>query len=184
MGKIRGRRALSGAIFIGIVIGLISGTVPAAAQAPSLSGVRVLAVAPFADDNPDTRQVAEHGSGRLGEILKGGRFRIIEPARVAEEMKRLGIAPSDLVSPTRAIALGASLGADAVLTGRVVQITRDKSLAPGFGAEARVTIDVRVLDIASRLRLFQQEVTCSDFSGSLRGAAECFARNMALLLVP
>lgn len=184
MGKTRRRRALSGAISIGIMIGLISGTVPVAAQTPSLSGIRVLAVAPFADDNPDTRQVAEHGSASLGEILKRGRFRVIQPARVGEEMKRLSIAPSDLVSPTRAITLGASLGADAVLTGRAVQITRDKGFAPGFGAEARITIDVRVLDVASRLRLFQQEVTCSDFSGSLRGAAECFARDTALLLVP
>lgn len=184
MSKTRKWRALSGAMFIGIVIALISGAVPAAAQTPSLSSVRVLAVAPFADDNPETRPVAEQSSVRLGEILKRGRFRIIEPARVGEEMKRLGIAPSDLVSPTRAIALGTSLGADAVLTGRIVQITRDKGLSPGFAAEARVTVDLRVLDVASRLKLFQQELTCSDFSGSLRGAADCFASQAALLLVP
>lgn len=178
------RRALSGATFIGILVGLLSVTVPAVAQMPSLSGVRVLAVAPFADEHPETRQIAEHGSARLGEILKRGRFRVIEPARVGEEMKRLGIAPSDLVSPTRAIALGASLGADAVLTGRVVQIIRDRGMSPGFNAEARVTVDLRVLDVASRLKLFQQEVTCSDFTGSLQGAAECFASEAALRLVP
>ncbi len=172
------------AMLTGIVVGLISGAVPAAAQAPSLSGVRVLAVAPFADDNPETRPVAEQSSARLGELLKRGRVRIIEPARVSEEMKRLGIAPSDLLSPTRAIALGMSLGADAVLTGRVVQIVRDRGMSPGFAAEARVTVDLRVLDVASRVRLFQQELTCSDFSGSLRGAADCFATQAALLLVP
>ncbi|MGQ0551421.1 MAG: hypothetical protein ACT4PY_17315 [Armatimonadota bacterium] len=176
-------RAFPAAILIGVVMGLIAGAVPAAAQTRSLSGVRVLAVAPFADDNPETRQIAEQGSIRLGEILKRGRFQVIEPARVAEEMKRLGIGPSDLVSPTRAIALGQSLGADAVLTGRVVQIRRDKGLTPGFGAEARMTVDVRILDVASRLKLFQQEVTCSDFSGSLTGAANCFARDVGLLLL-
>lgn len=183
MWKMTRQSRLSDAILIGIVMGLLSAAVPAAAQAPSLSGVRVLAVAPFADDNPETRPVAEQSSTRLGEILKRGRFRIIEPARVGEEMKRLGIAPSDLLSPTRAIALGTSLGADAVLTGRVVQIVRDKGMSPGFAAEARVTVDLRILDVASRLKLFQQELTCSDFSGSLQGAANCFASQAALLLV-
>ncbi len=174
---------LLGAMLAGMVIGPIAGVVPADAQTRSLSGVRVLAVAPFADDNPETRQVAEQGGTRLGELLKRGRFQIIEPARVAEEMRRLGIAASDLISPTRAIAVGQSLGADAVLTGRAVQIIRDKALTPGFGAEARVSIDVRVLEVRSRLKLFEQQVTCSDFSGSLTAAADCFARDVAALLL-
>jgi hypothetical protein len=169
-------------MLIGLIVGASAGIPRAEAQTRSPSGVRVLAVAPFADNNPDTRRVAELGSMRLGEFLKGGRFQVIEPARVAEEMARLGFTPADLISPARAVALGQRLGADAVLTGRVVQITRDRGVGPGAG-EARVTIDVRVLEVSSRLKLFEQEATCSDFSGSLTGAAECFARNISSRLL-
>lgn len=183
MWNTRVRGAFRGAMLVGLVIGLVAGASTVEAQTRSLSGVRILAVAPFADQNPETRPVAELGGIRLGDHLKRGRFQVIETGRVAEEMKRLSITPSDLISPARTVALGQSLGADAVLTGRVVQIIRDKGLSPGFAAEARVTIDVRILEVSSRLKLLEREVSCSDFSGSLTAAAECFARDVASLLL-
>ncbi|MGH2372686.1 MAG: hypothetical protein ACRDIC_04305 [bacterium] len=159
---------------IALTIGLVDGAVWA--EARSMAGVKVLAVAPFSDDNLNLRLAAT----RLGEILSnsGGRFQIIEPARVAEEMKRMGIRVSDLISPARTVALGERLGADAVLTGRMVQMSRGGAPA----GEARVVIDVRVLEVSSRLKLFEQEISYSDVSNAMERAVDGWAREAAAML--
>jgi hypothetical protein len=178
----RARVLVAGAILAGLTLGMIAGAMPAGAQTRSLSGVRVLAVAPFADPDPSTRETAARADARLSELLRGGRFQIIDSARVAQEMRRLGLTSSDLISPSRTVELGRSLGADAVLTGRVVQIVRDKRFAPGPALEARVAIDVRVLEVGTRLKLFEREVQYSDFGGSFAAAVEGFARDVVSML--
>jgi len=83
------------------------------AQTRDLSRVRVLAVAPFAHDDPTTRPLRQQGAARLSDLLKGGPFQIIETARVAAEMGQTGVSAADLISPSRTVALGLQLGADA-----------------------------------------------------------------------
>lgn len=139
----------------------------ASAQTRDLSRVRILAVAPFADYDPTTRPLAERGAVRLSNLLRGGPFQIIEAQRVATEMERAGVRPPDLISPSRTVELGMRLGADAVLTGRVVQIyqelERERSDNGGgsFSLESRVAIDVRILEVGTRLILLQEEFRCN-----------------------
>ncbi len=156
---------------------------PAGAQVRDLSRVRTLAVAPFADDDPTTRPLADRGAARLSELLRGGRFQIIDSARVAVEMGRAGMTAPSLVSPTQTILLGMRLGADAVLTGRIVQITQDSATDPAdeggsLSIEGRAAIDVRVLEVGSRLILLQEEFRCT-VPALVAEAVECVVRDVA-----
>lgn len=175
------RAVLSGTVAIFVLVVLVGAGLPVAAQTRDLSRVQVLAVAAFADDNPLTRSLAEAAAIRLSDLLRGGRFRVIEAARVADAAKRLGVTPRELISPSQAVSLGAELGADAILTGRVIAITRDRGL-PLTAAEVRATVDVRVLAVATRTKLFEEEVTCSVFGVPLEGAVECMAQEIAARL--
>jgi hypothetical protein len=171
-------------IWLGVVtiLGQVLGaSVAVHAQGRDLSRIRVLAVAPFGDNDPLTRAATEAGAARLSELLKGGRFQIIESSRVGEETKRLGVTATALVSPSQAIALGAQVGADAILTGRVVQVSRDKGLPPAT-QEVRVAVDVRTLEVKTRLKLFEEEISCSVFGGSLESAMDCVAREVVARL--
>ena len=159
---------------------------PATAQPRDLSRVRVLAVAPFADDNPLSRPLAESGAVRLSELLRGGRLQVIDAARVSAQMKTLGVQATDLISPSRTVALGHSLGADAVLTGRVVQIFQEISRERSdggvtFSIESRAVVDMRILEVGTRLILWQEEMACS--MPSLAAVAmECLVRQVAARL--
>lgn len=159
---------------------------PAGAQVRDLSSVRTLAVAPFADDDPTTRPLADRGAARLSDLLRGGRFQIIDSGRVAVEMGRAGLTAPSLISPTQTILLGTRLGADAVLTGRIVQIIQDSAADPpadggALSIEGRATIDVRVLDVGSRLILLQEEFRCT-VPGLVAEAVECVVRDVATRL--
>ncbi len=159
---------------------------PVAAQSRDLSRVRILAVAPFADDDPTTRALAEHGAVRLSALLQGGRFQIIDATRVAAEMDRTGVKAPALISPTQTVNLGTRLGADAVLTGRVVQVfqerQRERADGPGgFHLESRVVIDVRVLEVSTRLKLLENEFGCT-LPFLAAAAMECVVREVAARL--
>jgi len=78
----------------------------AAARPREVPAVRVLAVAPFFDENPLNRRIADLGSARLSELLKGGRLQIVDAARVAAELRRQGLTPIELISPSKTIAVG------------------------------------------------------------------------------
>jgi hypothetical protein len=152
---------------------------PAAAQTRDFSRVRILAVAPFGDENPLSRPLAESGAVRLGDLLRGGRFQIIDARRTAEQMRVQGVKATDLISPSRTVALGTALGADAVLTGRVVQIfqevEREEDDPISFAIESRVVVDLRILDVGTRLILWQEEMACS-VPARAAVAMECLVR--------
>jgi hypothetical protein len=151
---------------------------PVSAQARDFSGVRILAVAPFGDDNPLTRPLAEAGARRLSELLRGGRVQVIDAGRAADALRQQGVRPVDLISPTRTVALGSALGADAVLTGRVVQIFQEFHRESGFYIEGRVVVDLRILEVGTRLILWQEEMGCA-VPGTAALAMECLVRQAA-----
>lgn len=149
--------------------------------------VRVLAVAPFSDEASLSWALAEWGSERLSEMLSRGPFRIIGSRLAADEAKRLGIPPAGLISPTRTVELGRRLGADAVLTAGVTQllqeVERDRS-GPGSipSLYSLVVLRVRVLEVSSRLILFEDEFGCH-LADTARSAMECTLRAIALRLI-
>jgi hypothetical protein len=168
-----------------IVVLLGVGLLPASlhhvdAQTRDISRVRILAVAPFGDDNPLTRPLAEAGARRLSELLRGGRFQVIDAGRAADALRQQGVRAIDLISPTRTVALGSALGADAVLTGRVVQIFQEfhRERESGFSVEGRVVVDLRILEVGTRLILWQEEMACS-VPGTAAVAMECLVRQVA-----
>ncbi len=182
----RRRHSGTALVIAGLIILTVGTGGSAIAQTRDLSRIRVLAVAPFSDDDPTTRPLADHGAARLSTLLVGGRFQIIEAARVAAEMERAGVTPRSLISPTQTVAIGMRLGADAVLTGRVVQIFQERLRersdgGGGFSLESRVVVDVRVLEVSTRLILLQDEFRCT-LPFFADAAMECVVREVAARL--
>ncbi|MGH7416362.1 MAG: hypothetical protein ACREKB_01095 [Candidatus Rokuibacteriota bacterium] len=168
-------------VVVVVFLALVSGWHhPVAAQSRDLSRVRILAVAPFGDENPLSRPLAESGSARLSALLRGGRFQIIDAGRTAEQLRLQGAKATDLISPSRTVALGAALGADAVLTGRVVQIFQEftRERESGFTVEGRAVVDLRILEVGTRLILWQEEMACS-VSAVAAVAMACLVRQVA-----
>jgi len=175
-----------------VVLGLGAGQSAASAaavQRADLSGVRVLAIAPFYDEwyAPD---LVQYGPARLTELLQKGPYRVVPPAVVAEAMARLRITTRDLISPSRTVELGTVVNADAVLTGRITYALREKPgpredtnrIADG-GAGSRVDVDIRILDVRTRLKPLEEQFSCQ-LEGSLRAAMDCVVREAASRLVP
>ncbi|MDR7419436.1 MAG: hypothetical protein QN178_11065, partial [Armatimonadota bacterium] len=85
--------------------------------------------------------------------------------------------------------VGQAVGADAVITGRVllVQIDRERrglDDGPLGGLPiTRVDVDVRVLEVGTRLNLFQDTFICSVPSFP-RDAMECIVRDVASRIRP
>lgn len=172
---------------LGLWLGLVAPAtgVTAGASRPDLSKVGVLAIAPFADEASLSRGVADFGAARLGELLKRGGVRLVESSRVADEMKRLGMASTDLISPTRTVTIGTQVGADSVLTGRVTFLMQDGRRFDRFGvaAETRVDVDIRILQVGTRLILFQDDFSCTVAYSTARAAMECVVRDVASRLL-
>ncbi len=174
------------AMLLTVVVAPASGFA-AGASRPDLLKVGVLAIAPFADEASLSRGVAEYGAARLGDLLKRSGLQIVESFRVAEEMKRLGMASTDLISPTRTVTVGTQVGADAVLTGRVTLLMQDsrRRFDPfGLATETRVDVDIRILQVGTRLILFQDDFSCVVSYSTARAAMECVVRDVASRLLP
>ena len=158
---------------------------PAAAPGPDLSRVRVLAVAPFLNEDPPTRWLTDAAADRLVALLRRAPFQVLGPGAVSAAMASEGATPADLISPSRSVAVARRLGADAILTGRVVRLEQGRvgRLRIGEdGDDAKAAIDFRVLDAATRLKLFEEEIGCT---GALLAveALDCVVRLLAVRLL-
>ncbi|MGQ0568199.1 MAG: hypothetical protein ACT4P5_01510 [Armatimonadota bacterium] len=182
-------RAIAAALILSAIVIHAGGTGADPAwglQRPDLSRVRVLAIAPFADEVALSRAVADWGAARLSELAARGSFQVVSSARVAEEMKRLGIGSRDLISPTQTVTLGRQVGADAVLTGRVTHVLTERDAStmgdrPFGPLMSRVDVDVRVLEVSTRLILFQDSFICQA-PGVPVFAMDCVVRDVAARL--
>jgi hypothetical protein len=174
-----------GTVVLAFILALLPIAGPAWGQSrPDLSRIHILAVAPFADEAPLSGPLAGWGAARLSSLAARGPFQIIPASRVAEAMKRLGIVPSDLISPTRTVAIGQETGADAVLTGRITLLSEESHGRPfPFPArpidrvDTRVDMDIRVLEVATRLILFQDGFIC-DVPSVSTVAMDCVLRDV------
>jgi hypothetical protein len=168
---------------------LILPGVPAAAGTtrPDLSGVRVMAVAPFGDEAVFSRPLADYGAARLSELLRRAGFQMVDVSRVADAMKRLGFGSRDLISPSRSVALGTEVGADAIITGRVTQLVTERDAStindhPIGAITSRVDVDIRLINVGSRVNLFQDTFIC-DIPGFPANAMDCVVRDAAARLL-
>jgi hypothetical protein len=173
-----GRHVLGPALMLAVLAGPgLAGPVR-----PDLSRVRVIAIAPFSEEASFTRSLADWGAARLSELAARGPFQIVPAARVEVEMRRLGIQRSELLSPSRTIAVGQAVGADAVVTGRVLLLQTERDTiderSRGGLPVSRVDVDVRVLEVATRLNLYQDTIICQVTSWA-QDAMECVVRDVA-----
>jgi hypothetical protein len=157
----------------------------------SLSGIQILAIAPFDDQPSLTRALADYGTSRLFDLMRRGPFQVLDPAQVAAAMNRLRMTRADLVSPSRTIELGRAVGADAILTGRLTLYQADvrpRFLLPDpFGIntiQARVDVDIRILQVDTRLKLFENEFSCTVYNRPARAAMDCLVGDVSRQLLP
>jgi len=173
--------AAAGALAL-VAAGLGTASVSAAAGPPDLARVRILAVAPLADEAPLSRALAEQASAYLSDLARRGPFQVVSASRTLQEMRLLGWSPADLISPARTATLGTRVGADAVLTGRIIEVLQEfERERPGPRVAtiySRVVVDVRILEVVSRLNLWQEEVACEQ-AAPARAAMDCVVRMIA-----
>jgi hypothetical protein len=181
-----GRLAGGAWMLLAVLVAAALGCAPAGAQPKlTLADVRVVAIAPFSDEVALSEGVARYGGARLSELLRDQPFLVVPAGRAAEELQRLGMTPSELLSPTKTWMLGQALVADAVVTGRVVHLMQDREGAghrfPGL-VVTRLDVDVRVLDVRRRINLFQRTFTCVR-PWPAQAAMECVVRDVASILI-
>ncbi len=183
-------RASAAVLLLSLMVGVLGLPRPgmaAGATRPDLSKVRILAVAPFADEVALSKFLADQGSARLSELLKRGPFQIVDSSRVADALTRLGLTAAELISPTRTVEVGRAVGADAVLTGRVTFVQqereRDDDRLGLTSIESRVDVDIRILEVGTRLILFQDDFVCH-VAFLAPAAMECVVRDVASRILP
>ncbi len=146
---------------------------------PDLSQVRLIAVAPFADEVGMHEDLARWATVQLVTLLSRKGVRVVPAALADSTLRKAGLRPSDLVSLASNETLARQLGADAVITGRVTRADVDHEgrfvpeEPPPGPPEAFVTLRLRLMVIATR-QLSYADVTGYAIGGffSLTRAAD------------
>jgi len=177
-----------------LAIGLGTGSSVAAQPiVPSpLARVRILAVAPVADDVGFHAELARWAALRLAEGLAALGVRVLPVEEAEQVLREMRLRPRDLISPVRSADVGRRLGADAIITGRLLRADVDAPRRfppppeeiPEGPPEAIVTLDLRLLAVEERRVLLQVEVTGygSGFL-ALRQAADSALRDFLSRLI-
>ena len=153
---------------------------------PDLSQMRVVAVAPFADEVGMREDLARWAALRLSQLLSRERLQVISFEQVERGVREMGLRLSDLISPTATADLGRRLGADVVVTGRLIRADQERRLigdsTERMPREAFVTLDLRVMVVATR-RTYNVEVAgqAIGFTGLARAADQALQEFIGLL---
>ncbi len=162
---------------------------PAASAQPAstaLSQARVVAVAPIADEVGFQAVLVRWTAQRLAERMAPLGVRVIPIDQAERALREMGRRPADLINLGVTADLGQRLGADAVITGRLLRADVDARRvpppAPGEIPEgpptAFVTLDFRLLAVDGRRVLLRAEVAGHGFgSFSLHQATELALRD-------
>ncbi len=150
------------------LLGFLPGDAAIAQPVVPLPQVRVLAVAPFADEVGMSDLLARWAAVRLAQLLAAKGWQVVPVERAEQRLREMGREAFQLISPTATVELGRSLGADAVVTGRLLRADIDgQKRMPPIGPpgeipegppEGYVTLDLRILSVASRSVLLHREV--------------------------
>ena len=181
------------ALFI-VLLALVPGRAATAQPPPSpLSQVKVVVVAPLADEAGMRAELTRWTAWRLTERIAHLGVRVVPLDQAERALREMGRRPTDLISLTTSADLGRRLGADAVITGRLLRADVDgprrvpppvsPEEVPEGPPEAIVTLDLRLLAVDSRLVLFQAEVAGHGFGFfALWQAADLALRDFILRL--
>ena len=143
-----------------LALSLLTVRQPVGAQTVSV----VVAVAPFADEVNLRDDLARWTSARLIALLSKKGVQVIPAAQMVSALREVGLRPSDLVSLASNETLAHQLGADVVITGRIIRADLDHEGTfvpeepPSGPPEAFVTLRLRMMVITTR-RISYADVT-------------------------
>ena len=143
-----------------LTLSLLTVRQPVGAQTVSV----VVAVAPFADEVNLRDDLARWTSARLIALLSKKGVQVIPAAQMVSALREVGLRPSDLVSLASNETLAHQLGADVVITGRIIRADLDHEGTfvpeepPSGPPEAFVTLRLRMMVITTR-RISYADVT-------------------------
>lgn len=177
------------------LLGFLPRDAATAQPAVPLPHVRVLAVAPFADEVGMRALLARWTATRLAQLLEAKGWQVVPVERAEQRLREMGLDAFRLISPTATAELGRRLGADAVVTGRLLRADVDgQNRLPPIGPpgeipegppEGYVTLDLRILSVHSRSVLIQREVAGHSFGlFPLQVAAELALRHFLAQVAP
>jgi hypothetical protein len=168
------------------------GLLASARPAPALAHVRAIAVTPIADEVGFRAELVRWATLRLAEGLAALGVQVLPVEQAELVLREMGLRPRDLISPVRSADVGLRLGADAIITGRLLRADVDAPRRfppppeeiPEGPPEAIVTLDLRLLAVEERRVLLQVEVTGygSGFL-ALRQAADSALRDFLSRLI-
>lgn len=161
---------------------------------PGLSGVKVVAVAPFADDVGMQGQLARWAAVRLTQLLPTPAFHVVSFDQAERTLREMRVNPADLTSLASAVELGRRLGANAVITGRLTRVDLDPpprilfplppAQPPEGPAEAFVILDLQMAIVATRQMILHTETTGRAIGMfALQHATEMALRDYIRLLI-
>ncbi len=156
-------RIATACVVAGTTLAVLSPTAGSSAMVPQVASA-VVAVAPF-DHGVGMREenLAMWAAARLTDLLSRKGVPVVPFAQVQSALREAGRRPSDLVSLAATEDLAHRLGADAVVTGRLITAETERE-AMGDLRESTVTFALRVMVIATR-RISYTEVTGSQVGG-------------------
>lgn len=155
------------AFLIAALLSLFAPSLASQPARPALSNVKVVAVAPFADDVGMQDWLARWAAVRLTELIPRPVFQVVPFDQAEHGLREMRITPAALIGLTPSAELGRRLGADAVITGRLTQADLEQvplfllplppAQRPEGPPEAFVTIDLRIVIVATRQVVLQTE---------------------------
>lgn len=146
-------------------LGALSAAAPAVGAAPT-----VIVVAPLADEVGMQQELVRWAAMRLSVLLSAARFQVVPLDQTERVFRQMGLRPADLIGLSRPVELGARLGAEAVITGRLTRLDLDppgSALVPPVVTrkdvkgppEAFLVLDLRVLQVPTRRVLLWTEAS-------------------------
>ncbi len=188
-------RLLSGAAASFRILALILFFTPTvgAQPFPRLSQVKVVAVAPFADGVGMHDQLTRWTAVRLTELLPQPALAVVSFEQTERAAREMGASPAALIAPAAAAELGRRVGADAVVSGRLIRADVDRGeviFAPFLPTplrddppEAFVVFEPRLVSVVTRQVLVRTEAAGREMGAfALQRAAERVVRDFVRLL--
>jgi hypothetical protein len=135
-----------------------------------LTGVHAAATPKIAVVDFDTHQYSAQLPGAqladyvTDELVNCGLFEVIEREKLASVMREIAFGQSGMADPATASQFGRVLGAQYLLTGRVVSLEREEKSFSGYGVNTRNT----VLTLSVALRIVDVQSGSIRFSGRTR----------------
>ncbi len=140
----------------------------------------------------DFENKSQHGGWRLGrgasdilttELVKTGKFNVMERARLAAIIKEQNLGASGRIDPSTAARIGKIIGVEYIITGAITEYGQSRAGGGGKGIQVgktgyHATVDIRMINAVTGQIVFADSSSHSDSSYNVRvfgiGGGESF----------